>query len=59
MSTQAVIDEARKNHMVLEGEKLVIVLTPSNPTVATPSIDEEKLQVPEPWEVWWALFFGQ
>jgi len=58
-SDQAIIDGAREGHQVREGEKLVVVLTPSENTVATPVVSEEKSSLPEPWEIWVALFFGQ
>jgi len=58
-SDQAVIDSAREAHKVREGEKLVVVLTPADNVIETPTVDEEKASLPQPWEVWVALFFGQ
>jgi cell division protein FtsB len=58
-SDQAINDSAREAHMVLEGEKLLIVLTPENNVVVTPQAGEEKVFLPQPWEIWVALFFGQ
>jgi cell division protein FtsB len=58
-SNQAVEEFARDSHMIREGEKLVVVLTPQdNNLVSTP---ESPIPTPKPvenWEVWWALFFG-
>jgi hypothetical protein len=58
-SDQAIDDAARKAHMVREGEKLMVVLTPAVNVIETPQTGEEKIAVPEPWEIWMALFFGQ
>jgi cell division protein FtsB len=58
-SDLAIIDPAREAHMVREGEKLIIVLTPGNNVVATPAAEEEKITLPQPWEIWMALFFGR
>ena len=58
-SDQAVDDAARKAHMVRDGEKLLVVLTSADNAIATPQAGEEKAALPEPWEIWMALFFGQ
>jgi hypothetical protein len=58
-SEGAVIVGAREGHMIREGEKLVVVLTPAGNVVATPEAAEEELKPPQSWEVWMALFFGR
>ncbi len=58
-SDKAVEEYARNSHMVREGEKLVVVLTPQdNPVQATPQSAVPTVQPVENWQVWWALFFG-
>lgn len=58
-SDPAIITSAREAHMVREGEKLIVVLTPVNNLVAISQSNEEKVAPPQPWEIWMALFFGQ
>jgi cell division protein FtsB len=59
-SDQAVFESAREGHLVREGEKLIVVLTPAGEQAVTaPQTGEEDIDVPEPWEIWMALFFGQ
>lgn len=58
-SDPAVIEGARDAHMVREGEKLVIVLTPDGNVAPTPVVPEEELKPPQPWEIWVALFLGR
>lgn len=58
-SDKAVEEYARDAHMVREGEKLVVVMTPqANAVQAIPSPTPVVKPV-QNWEVWWALFFGQ
>ena len=57
-SNNAVEEFARNSHMVREGEKLVVVLTPPGELVTTQESPKPTPRTPENWEVWWALFFG-
>ena len=58
-SDQAAEDYARDAHMIREGEKLVIPLTPVGNPTPTPASAEETPPPPLNWEVWWTLFFAK
>lgn len=56
-SDLAAEDFARNAHMVREGEKLVVPLTPAGNPTPTP-VSTPVAPVPiQNWQVWWALFF--
>lgn len=60
-SDAEVIEAARAAHMIRDGEKLIIVLTPPNNQILeepTPEAQQVKKET-RPWEVWYALFFGK
>jgi hypothetical protein len=58
-SDQAAEDYARDAHMIREGEKLVVPLTPVGNPTPTPEVAEETPPPPLNWEVWWTLFFAK
>ena len=57
-SDKAVEEFARNSHLVREGEKLVVVLTPEDNVLATPASSTSAEKTVENWDVWWTLFFG-
>ncbi len=57
LSDQAAEDFARNAHMVREGEKLVVPLTPEGNPTPTPQVTQVAQKQLLNWEVWWALFF--
>ena len=58
-SDQAAEDYARDAHMIREGEKLVVPLTPVGNPTPTPASEAEPPPPPLNWEIWWALFFAK
>ena len=58
-SDQAAEEYARGAHMIREGEKLVVPLTPVGNPTPTPQATAELPEPPLNWEVWWALFFAK
>jgi len=58
-SDQAAEDYARDAHMIREGEKLIVPLTPVGNPTPTPAGAEETPPPPLNWEVWWTLFFAK
>lgn len=58
-SDQAAEDYAREAHMLREGEKLVVPLTPAGNPTPTPVTVTATPRAPLNWEVWWALFFDK
>jgi cell division protein FtsB len=58
-SDQAAEDYAREAHMLRDGEKLVVPLTPAGNPTPTPVTETATPRAPLNWEVWWALFFDK
>jgi len=58
-SDQAAEDYAREAHMIREGEKLVVPLTPAGNPTPTPVAETETPRAPLNWEVWRALFLDK
>ena len=58
-SDKAAEEYARDSHMVRDGEKLVVVMTPQVNVIATPVSQTAREKAAQNWEVWWALFFGK
>ena len=58
-SDKAAEEFARNSHMVRDGEKLVVVLTPQANVIVTPTSQTVREKAAQNWEVWWALFFGK
>ena len=61
VASDALVAQAARNaHMIRDGEKLLVVLTPpGNTPVAeeTPSVEVTRTS-PKPWDIWYDLFFG-
>ena len=57
-SDKAVEEYARNSHMVRDGEKLVVVLTPQDNPITTPEITVATPKPFQNWEIWWELLFG-
>ncbi len=59
-SDQAVEDWARDEaHLARPGDKVIIPVTPANPTPQPAAQVTPTPTTVENWQVWWALFFGQ
>lgn len=56
-SDLAAEDFARNAHMIREGEKLVVPLTPAGNPTPTPASTPAAPAPVQNWQVWWALFF--
>lgn len=56
-SDLAAEDFARNAHMIREGEKLVVPLTPAGNPTPTPVSTPAAPAPVQNWQVWWALFF--
>lgn len=59
-TSEAAVDlwAREKGHYVQPGDQLVIPLPPPGVTQAPVFVPTPTIPSVEPWEVWWALFFG-